>query len=206
MINEGQIESRYGRIYFAAEYDKPANGEAEEGYLVYCGFAPWNAPDTRLPRVLRRHLEEQSSSAEHTPPETALESSGGAIAVSLAAALDGAPQRPRSPSAPSFPPIRLYGSEFQKQVWRALLRIPCGHVSSYGEIAAAIERRGAARAVGSAVGSNPLAPLIPCHRVLPSAGGIGNYGGGREKKRRLLELEKAPLAADRKDPLYFFLT
>jgi O-6-methylguanine DNA methyltransferase len=74
--------------------------------------------------------------------------------------------------------IEKYGTEFQRAVWRALLRIPQGKVTSYGEIARAIGRPGAVRAVGSAVGKNPFAPSVPCHRVVPSDGRIGRYSGG----------------------------
>ena len=222
MLLEGQSNSLYGRIYLAAEYDSPPHGGAADAHLIYCGFAPWDAPGTRLPRLLRSRLEKQVSAASapgrnpqgrHTPAGTLSETDTRTIAGELADKLAESISSARRPIQPvpaqtstDLPPIRLYGTEFQKEVWMALLRIPYGHVSSYGEIAAALGRPGAVRAVGSAVGSNPLAPLIPCHRVLPSGGGIGNYGGGSEKKRRLLELEKAPLSIDRDNPRYFFFT
>ncbi|MFO8044874.1 MAG: methylated-DNA--[protein]-cysteine S-methyltransferase [Halomonas sp.] len=80
------------------------------------------------------------------------------------------------------------GSEFQRQVWAALLRIPWGEIRTYGELARRLGREGAARAVGAANGANPLPLLIPCHRVV-AAGGLGGYSGGLMLKRRLLELE-----------------
>jgi methylated-DNA-[protein]-cysteine S-methyltransferase len=83
----------------------------------------------------------------------------------------------------------LRGTEFQKKVWKAVHEIPYGRLSSYGLIARKIGTPRAARAVGNAVGANPLGPLIPCHRVVWSNGGIGGFGGGLEKKRRLLHLE-----------------
>ena len=84
------------------------------------------------------------------------------------------------------------GTPFQRDVWRALLDIPCGQTRTYGQIAAQIGRPRAARAVGQAVGANPLPIVIPCHRVVATSG-LGGFGGGLEMKRRLLQMEKAPL-------------
>lgn len=81
------------------------------------------------------------------------------------------------------------GTDFQQRVWAALRRIPPGATCSYGELAAAIGRPGAARAVGRAVGSNPVAVVVPCHRVLPSGGGPGGYRWGPQRKLDLLEWE-----------------
>lgn len=85
-------------------------------------------------------------------------------------------------------PLAPGGSDFQRQVWAALLRIPWGQTRTYGELARRLGREGAARAVGTANGANPLPLLIPCHRVV-AAGGLGGYSGGVALKRRLLELE-----------------
>lgn len=81
------------------------------------------------------------------------------------------------------------GTDFQKAVWRALLDIPSGSTVSYGAIARTIKRPKAFRAVGSAVGSNPISLLIPCHRVIPASGGTGNYRWGSDRKQALLETE-----------------
>jgi len=86
--------------------------------------------------------------------------------------------------------LRLEGTEFQKQVWRALVEIPCGEIESYGELAARIGRPGASRAVGLANGRNPIAIIVPCHRVIGSTGALTGYGGGIERKRLLLDLER----------------
>lgn len=86
--------------------------------------------------------------------------------------------------------LHLQGSQFQKRVWTALLTIPYGQTRSYGEIANLIGAPGAARAVGLANGRNPIAIIVPCHRVIGAAGHLTGYGGGLERKRTLLELEK----------------
>ena len=86
--------------------------------------------------------------------------------------------------------LHLHGTEFQIQVWKALLEIPFGETSTYSDIAKAINNPRALRAVGTAIGRNPVAILIPCHRVLRSDGGIGGYYWGIEKKKKLLEWEK----------------
>lgn len=83
------------------------------------------------------------------------------------------------------------GTPFQLQVWRALLQIPAGALVSYGNIASAIGAPSACRAVGTAVGANPIAFLIPCHRVIRETGVIGNYRWGPERKRAILAWESA---------------
>jgi methylated-DNA-[protein]-cysteine S-methyltransferase len=86
-------------------------------------------------------------------------------------------------------PLAPHGTPFQQRVWQALLRIPYGRTSSYREIADVIDEPGKARAVGAANGQNPIAIIIPCHRVIGSHGELVGYGGGLERKRWLLELE-----------------
>ncbi len=78
---------------------------------------------------------------------------------------------------------------FLKSVYRVVAAIPPGRPLTYGEVAAAAGHPGAARAVGSAMARNRLAPVIPCHRVVPAAGGVGSYGGGSRMKQALLEME-----------------
>ncbi len=82
------------------------------------------------------------------------------------------------------------GTPFQQAVWRALLNIPCGETRTYKQIAEQIGRPRAMRAVGQAVGANPLPIVVPCHRVV-AAGGLGGFGGGLAMKKRLLQLENA---------------
>lgn len=85
----------------------------------------------------------------------------------------------------------LPGTDFQQRVWRALLAIPCGEVRSYGDVAKGLGMPGASRAVGLANGANRVAIIVPCHRVIDSAGRLHGYGGGLEKKRWLLDHERA---------------
>jgi methylated-DNA-[protein]-cysteine S-methyltransferase len=89
--------------------------------------------------------------------------------------------------------LDLRGTVFQKRVWKMLLKIPYGKTSTYGAIAKALaaEKGTSARAVGGAVGHNPISLLIPCHRVLGASGNITGYAGGIDKKRALLKLEGA---------------
>ena len=86
--------------------------------------------------------------------------------------------------------LNLIGSEFQRRVWQALLTIPYGETRSYGQIAQQIGATGAARAVGLANGHNPIAIIVPCHRVIGASGSLTGYGGGLDRKRSLLEMEK----------------
>jgi methylated-DNA-[protein]-cysteine S-methyltransferase len=92
---------------------------------------------------------------------------------------------------PALPALDLRGTPFQLQVWAALARIPWAEVRTYGEVARLLGRPGAARAVGGANHENPVAILVPCHRVVQSAGRLGGYGGGLEVKRWLLAHEAA---------------
>jgi methylated-DNA-[protein]-cysteine S-methyltransferase len=86
-------------------------------------------------------------------------------------------------------PLAPRGTDFQRSVWDEVARIPYGETASYAAIAGRLGRPRACRAVGAANGRNPLAILIPCHRVLGSAGGLTGYGGGLSRKRALLDFE-----------------
>ena len=94
-------------------------------------------------------------------------------------------------------PLSMAGNPFELRVWAALLEIPYGETVSYGEIARQIGEPSAARAVGLANGRNPIALIVPCHRVIGADGSLTGYGGGLERKRFLLDLESgvAPLIA-----------
>jgi methylated-DNA-[protein]-cysteine S-methyltransferase len=86
-------------------------------------------------------------------------------------------------------PLRPEGTAFQQRVWKALADIPYGETRSYQDVARVVGRPGASRAVGQANHENPVAPFVPCHRVVTSSGTLGGYGGGMQLKRALLELE-----------------
>lgn len=96
---------------------------------------------------------------------------------------------------PDFtPPLLLRGTAFREAVWAALLKIPYGKTASYRDVAAALAAEGAfprasARAVGGAIGRNPVALIVPCHRVIGSDGGLTGYAGGLARKAKLLRLE-----------------
>lgn len=88
-------------------------------------------------------------------------------------------------------PLDLRGTDFQKACWHALLKIPYGETRTYADIARAVGKSNAFRAVGMANNRNPIAIVVPCHRVIASDGTLCGYGGGLDVKRKLLELEGA---------------
>ncbi|WP_328478244.1 methylated-DNA--[protein]-cysteine S-methyltransferase [Streptomyces sp. NBC_00377] len=90
--------------------------------------------------------------------------------------------------------LRLHGTPFQRSVWDELRKIPYGETRTYGELAVALGSPSASRAVGLANGKNPVGIIVPCHRVIGAGGGLTGYGGGLERKQRLLEFEGATRA------------
>ncbi|BDX30970.1 methylated-DNA--protein-cysteine methyltransferase [Mycobacterium antarcticum] len=86
--------------------------------------------------------------------------------------------------------LDMVGTDFQRRVWTALTTIPYGETRSYGEIARQIGAPGASRAVGLANGHNPIGIIVPCHRVIGANGSLTGYGGGLERKKQLLDMEK----------------
>ena len=105
------------------------------------------------------------------------------FAAALAARFQGGAPQPLA--------LALKGTPFQLRVWEALLRIPEGRVLAYGDLARSVGDPGASRAVGTAIGQNPVAYLIPCHRVIQASGALGSYHWGAERKRAILALERA---------------
>ena len=101
----------------------------------------------------------------------------------LACYFDGASADPKAR------PIAMHGAPFERRVWDALLQIPPGETRSYGAIAKALGSAGASRAVGMANGANPIAIIVPCHRVIGSNGTLTGYGGGLDRKTWLLNHE-----------------
>ncbi|MBZ0135714.1 MAG: methylated-DNA--[protein]-cysteine S-methyltransferase [Planctomycetes bacterium] len=88
-------------------------------------------------------------------------------------------------------PLSPRGTDFQRKVWQRLREIPFAHTSSYGEVAARVGNPKASRAVGAANGRNPIAVIVPCHRVIGADGSLTGFGGGLERKQWLLEHERA---------------
>jgi AraC family transcriptional regulator of adaptative response/methylated-DNA-[protein]-cysteine methyltransferase len=125
------------------------------------------------------------------PKATIVRDDGG-----LKELVEGALAAIERPAAAPHLPVDVAGTAFQEAVWRELRKIPLGETRSYAEIAAAIGAPKAVRAVGTANGDNHVCVLIPCHRVIRSDGTLGGYGGGLDRKKKLLEVEgcgpKAP--------------
>ncbi|MER6097705.1 methylated-DNA--[protein]-cysteine S-methyltransferase [Streptomyces sp. NPDC001728] len=93
-------------------------------------------------------------------------------------------------------PLHLIGTEFQLRVWAELCRIPYGETRTYGELAEELGNPGASRAVGLANGKNPVGIIVPCHRVVGAGGGLTGYGGGLDRKQRLLAFESGAAEPD----------
>jgi methylated-DNA-[protein]-cysteine S-methyltransferase len=98
-------------------------------------------------------------------------------------------------------PLHFQGTDFQKSVWAALMAIPFGETRSYADIARAIGRPAAVRAVGAANGRNPISIIAPCHRVVGSDGSLTGFAGGLDAKRYLLALEREQCQKGRRPPL-----
>ena len=90
-------------------------------------------------------------------------------------------------------PLDMVGTDFQQAVWRGLLEIPWGQTHSYGELATALGKPSASRAVGSATGRNPISVVVPCHRLVASSGKLTGFAGGLDAKRWLLDHESSKL-------------
>ncbi|MFB7452194.1 methylated-DNA--[protein]-cysteine S-methyltransferase [Streptomyces sp. NPDC056194] len=93
-------------------------------------------------------------------------------------------------------PLNLVGTPFQLRVWEQLLRIPYGETRTYGELAEELGNPGASRAVGLANGKNPVGIIVPCHRVIGAGGSLTGYGGGLDRKQRLLAFESGTAEPD----------
>ncbi len=167
------IDSPLGRIYLLAE------GES----LVYAGFAHPLHDKPRIPVLLRKVLETAGGSRL----QEAQDSPTGVLRTAAAELNEYFAGRLREFTVP----LALYGTPFQKRIWQRLLEVACGSTVTYGELAAAAGYPRSVRAAGTAVGMNPLSIIVPCHRVLPAAGGVGTYGGGPERKAELLRIEGA---------------
>ena len=128
--------------------------------------------------------EDESALRRRFPNATILRDDGG-----MGSLVESVLQAVETPAAMPDLPLDVAGTAFQQAVWAELRKIPAGETRSYAEIAAAVGQPGAVRAVGTANGSNPVAILVPCHRVIRSDGSLGGYAGGLDRKRKLLEGE-----------------
>ena len=140
----------------------------------------WTDHEPRMYNFLRRHYGKENDGFQLTPTRNP---SGLSRAISNYFAGDL--------TAIDNLPVKTNGTPFQRQVWQALREIPLGTTISYGELANRIGRPTAVRAVGLANGSNPVGVIVPCHRVIGSNGSLTGYAGGIERKRWLLEHERA---------------
>jgi AraC family transcriptional regulator of adaptative response/methylated-DNA-[protein]-cysteine methyltransferase len=135
--------------------------------------------------ICRLTFDEDEGALRRRFPNATILTDDGAMAELVSGVL----QAVATPSAMPDLPLDVAGTAFQQAVWAELRKIPPGETRSYAEIAAAVGQPGAVRAVGTANGSNPVAVLVPCHRVIRSDGSLGGYAGGLDRKRQLLRAE-----------------
>jgi methylated-DNA-[protein]-cysteine S-methyltransferase len=157
----------------------PVTLYAKGGALVGLEFTDRAARRRALERRLRRHLGPFETREVHDPA-----GARGRLAAYFAG----------ERNALSGQKVELHGTPFQLAVWRELRRIPPGRTLSYAALATRVARPRAVRAVGQANGNNPVSLFVPCHRVIAADGGLGGYGGGLQRKRRLLEHEGRTVA------------
>ncbi|MFP3941828.1 MAG: methylated-DNA--[protein]-cysteine S-methyltransferase [Thermoanaerobaculia bacterium] len=159
---------------------------ARDGALVRLSFA--DSPEEARTRAREELDEPGDPTGARLAAGTAREDPGAAPLPELARQLEeyfaGRRRRFEMPLAPE-------GTEFQRRVWEELARIPWGETRSYGEIARAVGRPGGSRAVGMANNRNPIAVVVPCHRVIGAEGSLTGYGAGLDRKEHLLRLEGA---------------
>jgi len=139
--------------------------------ICFCAFIEEDKPDVGLQQLKLKYPKAELIQAEKD---------------SHISALDVINQKLNHPN---FIKIHLIGTDFQIKVWEALLKIPSGNLLTYGKIAHFIESPKSSRAVGTAIGSNPIAYLIPCHRVIQSTGNFGGYMWGSDRKSAIIGLE-----------------
>ncbi len=168
---------RIGWTMVATPFGAALLAATERGVCALAFLA--DGPRERALAAALEDLRARWPRAELARDDEGLSSTAAEISVRLAGGR-------RAPLA-----LLLAGTPFETQVWEALLRLPEGAVMSYGDLARALGAPTAARAVGQAVGANPIAALIPCHRVLRANGALGGYRWGEPRKRALLAVERA---------------
>ena len=176
-IRYGFADSLFGAVIIAAT----GRGVC---HLAFCGDGDGDHRSTALERLRTAFPEADISPAEAGPAEAG----PATISPSAQEALSALG---RGWSSPAEIRLHLRATPFQLKIWEALLRIPMGRLASYGDVAAAIGRPGAGRAVGTAIGANPVAWLIPCHRVIRQSGETGGYMWGPARKRAIIGWESA---------------
>lgn len=144
----------------------------------------WADQDPRLQQALRHQFGAGGYALRRADDPAGLTSAIAAYFTGEVAAIDALP-------------VAEFGTEFQRRVWRALRRIPCGTTMTYGALAARIGRPSAIRAVGAANGANPISVVVPCHRLVGADGSLTGYGGGLARKRWLLAHEGTSPTASR---------
>jgi AraC family transcriptional regulator of adaptative response/methylated-DNA-[protein]-cysteine methyltransferase len=137
--------------------------------------------------ICRLTFDEDAGALRRRFPNATIERADAA----MASLISGVMEAIETPKAVHSLPLDVAGTAFQEAVWRELRKIPPGETRSYADIAAAVGDPKATRAVGTANGSNPVAILVPCHRVIRSDGTLGGYAGGLDRKRKLLTAEGA---------------
>lgn len=137
----------------------------------------WKDHETRMLRLLRLHYGKDGFKLAATSHPAGLEAGIKAYFAGDLRAIDRLP-------------VKTAGTPFQRQVWYALRKVPCGQTLSYSQLAQRIGRPAAIRAVGLANGSNPVGIVVPCHRIIGANGSLTGYGGGIERKRWLLAHEQ----------------
>jgi methylated-DNA-[protein]-cysteine S-methyltransferase len=163
------IETPLGRLEIVA---------SEPGRLRAVG---WNNGHARMDRQVLGYRNSPSHRVISASDPFGFATALGAYFAGDVAAIDGLP-------------VAAEGTEFQRAVWRSLCDIPAGETRSYADIARSIGRPRAVRAVGLANGANPIALVVPCHRVIGASGALTGYGGGLDRKRWLLDHERRALA------------
>ena len=200
-------EKRVTDAIYEAGYSAPSRFYADAGERLGMTPSAWRdggrgetirfvVTDSPLGRLLvaatpkgicRLTFDEDERALQRRFPNATIVPDDGTISVWVEGAIT-AIERPAQ--APQLP-IDVRGTAFQEAVWRELRKIPLGETRSYADIAAAVGEPKAVRAVGTANGSNPVAVIVPCHRVIRSDGSLGGYGGGLDRKKKLLEAEGA---------------
>jgi AraC family transcriptional regulator of adaptative response/methylated-DNA-[protein]-cysteine methyltransferase len=170
---------------------------AGEGLVIRYGFHPTPFGDCLIavtPRGICHLAFTQPISRSEALARLRHDWGGAELVADQAGTRGAAAKAFPAPGCAPTPGLALHvkGTNFQLKVWRALLEIPTGSVTTYGDLARAIGDANASRAVGTAVGSNPVSYLIPCHRVIRASGELGGYAWGPDRKRTMLALETTP--------------